>query len=189
MKIDDDNTKKVFSFSYFLNTNNNQDVGTEFFLIYLKKSGKIKYLFKLLGDNFVKNIKQNDIQFVLASEIYCENIYKTLDNTLWPFFCSSDEKRLDKMNAKTISIGHEIITQLKTLDTLGGLYLINWQDLKESLGTIYYMIKKSVEELMKNKLNSSEKQFYFYSNANVEDIFLHNVNYNEPQNIFFVFNK
>lgn len=176
MRIDDD--FKVFQFAHLLNGIDKSDEGTALLCKYWKDSGKLDKLL-LLTKNQDLNLKFYEIQFLIASENCCEQLYQVLDNFLRVPYCS-EEIREVSADTDIIANANELIKNMKGLKAI--YVRSSWEDF---FGQISELTSKIISAI--DRLVGSGKSFHFGSRIKAEQVLSGAVNYDSATGDYFIF--
>ena len=176
MRIDDD--FKVFQFARLLNSVEKSDEGTALLCDYWKNSGKLDKLLLLIKNQDL-NLKFDEIQFLIASENCCEQLYQALDNFLRVPYCS-EELREIVADADIIANANDLIKNMKALKAM---YVRgSWVDFFWQISELTSKIISAIDRLV-----GSGKSVYFGSRIKAEQVLSGAVNYDTATGDYFIF--
>lgn len=169
---------QVFQFARLMNGVEGSNAGTALLCDYWKKCGKLDKLFLLIKNDGL-NLKFEEIQYLVAAENCCEQLYSALDNFLREPYCSAFAAPFEA-DAETIADANELIKNLKGLKALR--LKGSWREFFVQLSELAARIISSMERLL-----SSGKKFHFSSTVGAEQVLSGTANYDEAYGRYFLF--
>ena len=176
MRIDDD--FEVFKFAWLLNSVEKSEEGTSLLCNYWKDSGKLDKLLLLIKNQDL-DLKFDEIQYLIASESCCEQLYQELDNFLRVPYCSAD---LTEIVADTdiIADANDLIKNMKGLNAL--YVRVSWADFYGRLSELTQKIIGAIHRLV-----GTRKNIHFCSKVNADKVLSGAVNYDSETGDYFLF--
>ncbi len=178
--IIDDGDFNMFQFVRFLNSMEQNEEGTALLCDYWKHSHKLDKLMLLIKNQDL-HLKIGEIQYLIAAENCCENLYRVLDKFLSAPYLETNRAVDDAENVAVIANANVLIQNMKGLKEIR--LHSSWETFFGELSMLASTIINTIDRII-----SSGKSIHFRSKINADKVLSGAINYNNSSEIdYFIF--